>query len=81
MCNFDFLEKDLDKASPPHVVHYCSKQNFLSCYVLITDQILLSDCFYFLRYWAICITIVCLPGCGNINVENNSTSLIKLLKN
>ena len=27
----------------------------LACYILLTDQISLSDCLYFLRYWAICV--------------------------
>ena len=26
-----------------------------SCYVLLTDQISLHGCFYFLRYWATCV--------------------------
>ena len=25
------------------------------CYILLTDRISLSDCLYFLRYWAICV--------------------------
>ena len=31
------------------------QQKCSSCYILLTDQILLPDCFYFLRYWAICV--------------------------
>ena len=27
----------------------------LSCYILLTDQVSLSDCFYFTRYLAICV--------------------------
>ena len=51
MLNFGFLEKGLKIASPPHFVY---KENCLSCYVLLTDQILFPDCLYFLRYCTIC---------------------------
>ena len=27
----------------------------LSCYILLTDQISMSDCLYFVRYWEICV--------------------------
>ena len=30
------------------------KEKCLSCYILLPDQISLSDCHYFLKYWAIC---------------------------
>ena len=30
-----------------------------SSYILLTDQIPLSGCLYFVRYWAICIAMVC----------------------
>ena len=49
--DFDFLEKGLGIVSPPHFV----KEKYFSCYILLTDQISLSDCLYFLRYWAICV--------------------------
>ena len=48
MLNFNFSEKGLGLVSPPNF------GNDFSCYILLTDQILLSDCLYFLRYWAIC---------------------------
>ena len=41
MLNFTFSEKVLGLVYPPHFVHD------------LTDQISLSDCLYFLRYWAI----------------------------
>ena len=31
------------------------QQKRFSCYILLTDQISLSDCLYFLRYWVICV--------------------------
>ena len=30
------------------------KSKYLSCYILLTDKISLSGCYYFVRYWAIC---------------------------
>ena len=57
MLNFDCLEKGLGIVSPPHFVYDFSRkqEKFFSCYIPSTDQISLSDCLYFLRYWAICI--------------------------
>ena len=51
MLNFDFLKKGLGLVSLPHFW-----EKYFWCYILLTDQILLSDCFYFLRhlrYWGI----------------------------
>ena len=31
------------------------QEKCFSCYILLTDQISLFDCLYFLRYWAICV--------------------------
>ena len=30
-------------------------EKYFSCYILLTDQISLSDCLYFWKYWAICV--------------------------
>ena len=39
-----------------HLILYMIYQGkCFSCYVLLTDQISLSDCFYFLRYLGICV--------------------------
>ena len=46
-------------------------------YILLTYQISLSDCLNFLRYWAICIAIVCSPGCEVGNFEIDFIFLIK----
>ena len=51
MPNFDILEKSLGIVSPPHIVYHFPRKLFLM-YILLTDQISLSDCLY-LRYWAI----------------------------
>ena len=53
MLNFDTLDEGLGIVSPVHFV-YDFQQKCFSCYILLTDQILLSGCFYFLRHWAIC---------------------------
>ena len=39
------------------LTHFCIifEINFFSCYILLTEQILFSGCFYFVRYWAICV--------------------------
>ena len=50
MLNFVFLEKSLGTVSPPNFVYGFSKKMFL-IYTLLTDQISLPDCRYFLRYW------------------------------
>ena len=58
MLNFNFLERGLGLASPPHFVYDFSRKMFLtlySIYILLTDQISFSDCLYFWRYWAMCI--------------------------
>ena len=52
MVNFNFPEKGLGLVSPPDFVHDFSR-NMFRMYILLTDQILLSDSLYFLRYWAI----------------------------
>ena len=48
------------------------------CYILMTDQIYLSGCFYFVRYWAIYVlVIICLPDCAVISFEINLAFLIE----
>ena len=53
------------------------EEKYFSGYILLTDQISLSGCLYFVRYWAICVVIVCQPGCGVINFEINLVFLTK----
>ena len=47
----NFLEKGLGLVSPPHFVYDFSRKS----YILLTDQISLSDCRYFSKYWAMCV--------------------------
>ena len=54
MLKLDFLDKGLGIVSPAHFVYDFSTKMFL-CYILLTDQLPLSGCLYFLRYWAICV--------------------------
>ena len=49
--NFNFPENGLGLVFPPHFAYDFSH---FSCYILLTDQISLSDCLCFSRYWAIC---------------------------
>ena len=52
-CNpqVDLLEKDLGQVSTPHFVYDVSRKNFL----MLPDQISLSACLFFVRYWSICV--------------------------
>ena len=54
MLNINFSENGLGLVSLPHFVYDFPKKCF-SCYILLTDQISLSDGLYFSRYWAICV--------------------------
>ena len=49
MLKFDFLEKGLGIFSPQHFVRDFSRKCF--CYILLANQISLSDCLNFVRYW------------------------------
>ena len=53
MLSFEVLGKHPGIVSPPYVV-YDFQEKCFSCYILLTDQISLSDCRYVLIYWAIC---------------------------
>ena len=54
MLNFDFSEKGLGIVYPPRFVYDFSRKIFLF-YILLIDQISLSGCLYFEKYWAICV--------------------------
>ena len=47
-------KRGLELISLPQFLHFFEEKYFL-CYIPLTDQILLSDCFYFLKYWTICV--------------------------
>ena len=76
MFNFDFLEKRLGIVSASLIV-YDFPEKYFACYILLTDQISLSDCFYFLRYWAICVCncLFHIAICHVINFEINQPCL------
>ena len=52
MLHFDFLEKGLGLTSSgnSHILCMISQEKCFSSYSLLTDQVLLSDCLYVLRY-------------------------------
>ena len=47
--------KEVWKLSPCLIICMVFEGKYFFCYVLLTDQISLSGCFYFMRYWAICV--------------------------
>ena len=53
MLNFDFLEQDQEKKDLEKFLHHISSMIFYEkcfwCHIILTDQISLSDCLYFLR--------------------------------
>ena len=56
MLKLNFSEKGLRLVSVALFGIIFDKKCF-SCYILLTDQISLSDCLYFSRYWAICVLL------------------------
>ena len=62
-----------------HLILYMIYQGkCFSCYVLLTDQVSLSDCFYFLRYWGICVLQLFVSQVVTSNFEINLIFLIKV---
>ena len=53
---FFFLKKKGD-LEPVSLSHFCItfEEKYLSCYLLLTDQISFSCCLCFMRYWVICV--------------------------
>ena len=49
-----------------------------SCYILLINQILLYDCFYFLRYGPLCVFVIRFPVCQDINFEIDLVFLNKI---
>ena len=49
-------KRGLELVSLPNFLHDFEKKIFLTLYsILLTDQISLPDCLYFLRHWAVCV--------------------------
>ena len=67
----------LELVSPPHFWFEFFKKNDFSYYILSTDQISLSDCFYFLIYWSINIycNYILFPASGVIKFETKLSFL------
>ena len=80
MLNFDFLEKGLGIVSPPHFMRDISRKMFpMLQYILLTDQISLADCLFFLRYWIIYVLQFFVQSGSDVtNFEINLIFLIKL---
>ena len=38
------------------------EEKYFSCYTLLTNQISLSGCFYFVKYWTICVLCLGILG-------------------
>ena len=73
---FDFLLKVLGIVSLPHFEYYFSTKMFL---ILLTDEFLLSDYLYFLRYWSICVLQLFIKQVAtSLKFEINLICLIKL---
>ena len=49
---FQKIKRGLKLVSLPHFPH----KKYFSCYILLIDQIAQSDCLYFVRYLAICVS-------------------------
>ena len=52
MLSFDFLERVWQELLH-HILCIIFEEKYLSCYILLTYQISLSDCLELLRYWTI----------------------------
>ena len=53
--NFNFPEKGLWLVLH-HILCIIFQEKCFLCYILLTDQVLLSDCLYFTRHWTICVS-------------------------
>ena len=54
MLNCDFLEKGLGIVSY-HILCMIFQEKSFSYYTILTNQISLPDCLFFLRYWIMCV--------------------------
>ena len=48
------IEKCLERVTLPHFV-YIFEEKYLFCHIQLIDQVSLSGCLYFVKYWAICV--------------------------
>ena len=55
MLTINFSEKGLGPVFPTKIFCMVIQEKYFSCYILLIDQISLSDRLYFSRYWAMCV--------------------------
>ena len=53
------------------------EEKYFSYCIILTDQISLSDCLYFMKYWAICVLQLFVNQAVTYNFELNLIFLIK----
>ena len=57
--SFLFLKKkEVWNQSLCLIFHMLFEEKYFSCYILLIDQVSLSGCLYFVRYWAICVLLL-----------------------
>ena len=47
-------QKEVWNQSPGLIFSMIFEEKYIYCYILLPDQISMSSCLYFVRYWAIC---------------------------
>ena len=55
ICSILFFQKRVWEQFVHYILGMIFKEKCFSCYILLTDQILFSDSFYFLRSWPRCV--------------------------
>ena len=73
---FWFFRKESGTRFPTAFYVWLFNKKCFSSYILLTDQISLSDCIYLLSFGQYGIAIVCWPGRDVINLEINLIFLI-----
>ena len=78
MLNFDFLEKGLERVSPPHFEYDFSRKMFLMLYSINWPNFIVWWPLHLEILDSMCIAVICFLGCVVINYEINLIFLIKL---
>ena len=76
MLNFDFLEKGLGVASPPHFVYDFSRKIFITLYFINWPNFVVWLLLLLEILGNMCIVFIFCPVCDVINVEINHSFLI-----
>ena len=53
--HFQKIKRGLELVSLHHFLHIIFEEKSFTCYILLIDQVSLCNCFYFVRYWSICV--------------------------